>query len=739
MFIRFIQKEDGRFYQQLINKAMPGIGIGVSHIFKRGGVVCFTPAEAPSDLLATVISITQIDLSCTNNSGSEDGFSWEYSINGIDYSEHGTTLSGDMTYSATGLTEATQYWFRVRAYKGSSYSDYCTPVIAVTINSALIVGWRFDEEYNNCFNNGLTDIPFLTLNYSSAQYYNGKTYIAYAGDDDDPYIITYTHATGLFSAAVKVGVNPLSNSDDHGGPCILIDSTGYIHCVWGSHNSTLLYSKSTNTEDITEWTSMDPPVEDPDDCTYPQLFQTSDNKLWLFYRSLGGASSYWGYKTSTNGGTSWSACVEVSRDMAYWYYRKGIGDTFHAVGVGNNQTSATRKNVYYIFYNGTNWVNITGDIQPSPIILAGNNCTAHNSGDYYCPSANINFNSENKPIVIFPKSTAELDITDFNIKALKYDGSWQLFDIVHSGGLKSSYTNIVDVISDTTFHVYLIRGEDDPYKGTLERWISTDTLETWNREQVIREGVVYPVVMVRNKHQDAKILFADFKDSYLYFKNSGYLWGESGFKGATNSITVPSINGSLVGTKLSSPTLVAGVYNNCYQFTGTNSIQVNDNDFLSFAGGSPDKPSSIAFRVNVTGTATQQHIMNKGDAAAREWQVYINSNTIRLLLLNAAGSIYRGVTAPFTTSGSWVHVIVTEDGSGLTDGMKIYLDNIESQDGILSSGTYAGMTNTTSFMHIGCYRFADYFLTGLIDEIRIFNKVLSPAERVKVFTNVVGW
>lgn len=76
-------------------------------------------ARYPSDLTATVISDTQIDLAWTNN-GTADytGISIERSDDGITYAEIDTVALGVAVYSdTTGLAIDQIYYYRVRYYK----------------------------------------------------------------------------------------------------------------------------------------------------------------------------------------------------------------------------------------------------------------------------------------------------------------------------------------------------------------------------------------------------------------------------------------------------------------------------------------------------------------------------------------------------------------------------------------------------------------------------------------------
>ena len=81
-----------------------------------------TPA-APTNLVARAVSSTQIDLSWTDNSGDELGFRLERSLNGSDFTEIATLNPNVTTFSDTGLTPNTTYFYRVFAFNNFGNSD----------------------------------------------------------------------------------------------------------------------------------------------------------------------------------------------------------------------------------------------------------------------------------------------------------------------------------------------------------------------------------------------------------------------------------------------------------------------------------------------------------------------------------------------------------------------------------------------------------------------------------------
>jgi titin len=76
------------------------------------------PAD-PTDLVATAVSSTQIDLTWTDNANNETEYRILRSGNGTDYNLIDTISRNSTSYSAVGLQDDKKYWFKVRAVNGS--------------------------------------------------------------------------------------------------------------------------------------------------------------------------------------------------------------------------------------------------------------------------------------------------------------------------------------------------------------------------------------------------------------------------------------------------------------------------------------------------------------------------------------------------------------------------------------------------------------------------------------------
>jgi hypothetical protein len=91
------------------------------------------PPNAPSNLIATPVSSSRIDLIWQDNSTDETGFKIERKTGSGSYSQIATVGAGVTSYSNTSLRASTTYYYRVRAYKGTLNSGYCEEASATTL------------------------------------------------------------------------------------------------------------------------------------------------------------------------------------------------------------------------------------------------------------------------------------------------------------------------------------------------------------------------------------------------------------------------------------------------------------------------------------------------------------------------------------------------------------------------------------------------------------------------------
>jgi len=695
-------------------------------------------------ITVTTISDTEQVILADITGGGYTGVSFEYSTDGINFTEHGTSTNA--TYIASSLTSETIYYWRARLIKGGGYGAYADVVSLVTLNTNLLAGYKLESiDQSDFFNSGIADFGILdVVNKHAAIYYNGKTYIGYAGNDTDPYIITYTHSTSTWATPVKVGTNPLPNTDGHGAPSLLIDSDGYIHCMWGSHVSNILYSKSTNPEDISAWTSMGVPASG----SYPQLMQMSDDTIYLFYRQSSDPNTIWGYLTSTNGGTSWSAFTQVTAiGFAYCVFKKGIGDTIHCT-ISKGTSDANRTNVYYIKFNDTNWVNIAGDVLALTIETT-DDILAHDSGAEWNPANAYGFDASNNVYILFTEGHTADPVGGgagtFFYKFTKYTGgSWITYNIGRSSDNWRDQSTAIDVISSSVIDVYITcGGTASGIGGNVEKWSSVDGGVTWNFSELIKRGQFIDPAIVQNHHADARVLFIEYRGIFTTWTRRGYLWGDSGFVKNSSVAITQDINGAFDAIAENTPSVVAGKYGNAYSFASASSENVyyNDDNKFSFTDGTPDHPFSISFWLNIPATNVTAILLGKIASVQGEWFILLLNGVIYFRLQDLAGDNLITATAPFTTTNTWVFFTFTYDGAGLETGLKIYINKVESQTAQTETGTYIGMANGTGRFTIARRDLAatPYYLNGILDEVKLWNKELTQTEINLIEANTTGW
>ncbi|HEY3138092.1 MAG TPA: choice-of-anchor D domain-containing protein [Blastocatellia bacterium] len=103
------------------------------------------PPSAPSDLTATAVSTTEIDLTWKDNSSDEQGFRIQRSLDGSAFTEIAIVGPNVTTFNDTTVTANTLFFYRVFAFNGLGTSDPSniafaqTPPNPVPVNPVIVV------------------------------------------------------------------------------------------------------------------------------------------------------------------------------------------------------------------------------------------------------------------------------------------------------------------------------------------------------------------------------------------------------------------------------------------------------------------------------------------------------------------------------------------------------------------------------------------------------------------------
>jgi hypothetical protein len=114
-------------------KFLNSAGVVADHFTLIKGSTPPSPPAAPTNLSATAVSSSQINLVWTDNSNNESGFKIDQSTDNVNFAEVATVGENALAYSVTGLSAATTYYFRVRASNVAGDSAYSNTANATTL------------------------------------------------------------------------------------------------------------------------------------------------------------------------------------------------------------------------------------------------------------------------------------------------------------------------------------------------------------------------------------------------------------------------------------------------------------------------------------------------------------------------------------------------------------------------------------------------------------------------------
>src|SRR3972149_3477866 len=203
--------------------------------------------------------------------------------------------------------------------------------------------------------------------------------------------------------------------------------------------------------------------------------------------------------------------------------------------------------------------------------------------------------------------------------------------------------------------------------------------------------------------------------------------------GSTNDI-VDGNHGTLQG----GASFGAGLVGQAFSFDGVDDfVMVPDNPSLNF--GTND--FTFDFWVKFNTTEGEQILIEKfvSSPPATGWTLTkLAGNVIRFANDNPAGwvGLIIDVTPPSIPTDTWIFVAVTRNGNTY----KVYWDGVAIGETTLEANLNLDTTSSLKFGHRGnpidtpgSIDTGGYYLHGLIDEVEIYNRALSPSEIESIY------
>jgi len=227
-----------------------------------------------------------------------------------------------------------------------------------------------------------------------------------------------------------------------------------------------------------------------------------------------------------------------------------------------------------------------------------------------------------------------------------------------------------------------------------------------------------------------------YRDVIFVDNPSGY-WRKGESSGVIVTDELSLNNGVYTGGPVLGQTGLINDADTCVDYTPPQYANITDSSLFTFNDGANDTPFSIEAWIRADNLSANRPIISKTEKTVtggpnNEWLLGVRTTGDLVAL------VYDGVTGDnhFWESATGVivpttvyHVVVTYDGN-VSSGL-MYINGTSISVSYAFTGSYVSMPNTNSNVEIGA-RFINNssfqaFFDGLIDEVAIYNHVLSAA------------
>lgn len=190
-------------------------------------------------------------------------------------------------------------------------------------------------------------------------------------------------------------------------------------------------------------------------------------------------------------------------------------------------------------------------------------------------------------------------------------------------------------------------------------------------------------------------------------------------------------NGTLTGNW----NFTTGKNGNAQYFDGSSYDSIANNSVYNFTKSSP---FSISFWEKTSSSGITQVFVDKFGTGTQGYFIFANTgNQLAFQLINSATSnAIKTTSSPTFIDNNWHNVVLTYDGSSLASGMKHYVDGVSYATTIVQDNL-SGDTRTSSPLTLGARNTPNFYITGLMSDVRIFNTALTQQQITNLYNEAI--
>lgn len=196
--------------------------------------------------------------------------------------------------------------------------------------------------------------------------------------DNDQFVILAKRKTGKEDWQVNRTQYKGDATDAHKSISIMIDGAGYLHVVWGQHNTPINYAKSVSPGSLTLGDKQTMLGDHEQKLSYPEFYKLLNGDLLFFYRDGGSGNGNMIVNTYHTQTQKWERLQNNLVDgetqrSAYWQVTVDAKGTIHISWVWRETPDvASNHDMAYACSKdgGKTWQKSTGEVYRLPIIAA---------------------------------------------------------------------------------------------------------------------------------------------------------------------------------------------------------------------------------------------------------------------------------------------------------------------------------------------------------------------------------